>query len=62
MNKKNGIEVIINGKRVSLAGYESEEYMQKLDHFVTIRTQSVKQLNNQWMLRDKYNEVSQYYK
>ena len=39
-----------------------EEYMQKLDHFVTIRTQGVKQLNNQWMLRAKYDEISQYYK
>ena len=39
-----------------------DEYMQKLDHFVTIRTQGVKQLNNQWMLRDKYAEVAQYYK
>ena len=47
---------------VSEGSITPEEYMQKLDHFVTIRTQSVKQLNNQWMLRDKYNEVSQYYK
>ena len=27
MNKKNGVEVIINGKRVNLSGYESEEYL-----------------------------------
>ncbi len=39
-----------------------EEYMQKLDHFVSIRTQGVKQLNNQWMLRDKYEQIAQFYK
>ena len=39
-----------------------EEYMQKLDHFVSIRTQGVKQLNNQWMLRDKYEQIATYYK
>ena len=39
-----------------------DEYMQKLDHFVTIRTQGVKQLNNQWMLRDKYEQIATYYK
>ncbi len=39
-----------------------EEYMQKLDHFVSIRTQGVKQLNNQWMLRDKYEQIAAYYK
>ena len=38
-----------------------EEYMQKLDHFVSIRTHGVKQLNNQWMLRDKYDEVARNY-
>ena len=38
-----------------------EEYMQKLDHFVSIRTHGVKQLNNQWMLRDKYEEVARNY-
>ena len=35
-----------------------EEYMQKLDHFVTVRTEGVKRLNNQWMLRDKYEQVA----
>ena len=34
MNKKNGIEVIINGKRVSLGGYESEEYLQKVASYI----------------------------
>ena len=38
-----------------------EEYMAKLDHFVTIRTEGVKRLNNQWMLREKYEEISRIY-
>ena len=38
-----------------------EEYMAKLDHFVTIRTEGVKRLNNQWMLRGKYEEISRIY-
>ena len=35
--------------------------MAKLDHFVTIRTEGVKRLNNQWMLREKYEEISRIY-
>ena len=38
-----------------------EEYMQKLDHFVTVRTEAVKCLNNQWMLREKYEQAAKNY-
>lgn len=38
-----------------------EEYMQKLDHFVTVRTEAVKRLNNQWMLREKYEQAAKNY-
>lgn len=38
-----------------------EEYMEKLDHFVTVRTEYVKRLNNQWMLREKYETISKHY-
>lgn len=38
-----------------------EEYMQKLDHFVTVRTEAVKVLNNQWMLREKYEQAAKNY-
>ena len=38
-----------------------EEYMEKLDHFVTVRTEYVKRLNNQWMLREKYETISRHY-
>ena len=34
MNKKNGVEVIINGKRLTLGGYESEEYLQKVANYI----------------------------
>ena len=37
MNKKNGVEVIINGKRVSLGGYESEEYLQRVASYLNAK-------------------------
>ena len=39
-----------------------EEYMKKLDDFVTRRTNIVKQLSNQWDLNRRFNEASQNYK
>ena len=38
-----------------------EEYMEKLDRFVSLRAEYVKQLNNQWMLREKYEALSKNY-
>ena len=40
----------------------SEEYMQKLHHFVGVRTEGVKQLSNQYMLRQCFDEAAKYYK
>ncbi len=40
----------------------SEEYMQKLDSFVTRRTNIVKQLNNQGMLYGQFQATEAYYK
>lgn len=34
MNKMNNIEVIINNKRYTLCGYESEEYLQKVASYI----------------------------
>lgn len=34
MNKKTDIDVIINNKRYTLSGYESEEYLQKIAGFI----------------------------
>ncbi len=38
-----------------------EEYMKKLDDFVTRRTNIVKQLSNQGMLNQQYRQAAQYY-
>lgn len=40
----------------------SEEYMTKLDDFVTRRTNIVKQMNNQSVLNDRFRYASQFYK
>ena len=40
----------------------SEEYMVKLENFIASRTQGVLGLNNQYQLRQCYNNVSKYYK
>ena len=34
MNEKNDIEVTINGKRYVLAGYESDEYLQRVASYI----------------------------
>ena len=39
----------------------SEEYMRKLDHFITSRTVGVKGLNNQYQLRACYEKAAGYY-
>ena len=39
-----------------------EEYMQKLDRFITSRTEGVKGLNNQYQLRSCYDKVAPFYK
>lgn len=50
MNKKNGIEVIINGKRVSLGGYESEEYLQRVATYLNAKYNELKQMDSYRML------------
>ena len=39
-----------------------DEYMVKLDHFITSRTEGVKGLNNQYQLRACYDRAAVYYK
>ena len=39
-----------------------EEYMAKLDHFITSRTLGVKGLNNQYQLRACYDKAAEFYK
>ena len=50
MNKKNGVEVIINGKRVSLAGYESEEYLQRVASYLNAKYTELKNTESYRML------------
>ena len=38
------------------------EYMDKLEHFIRVRTDGVKNLNNQYALRRLYEEDAKYYK
>ena len=40
----------------------SEEYMEKLERFVALRTNSVKQANNQYLLRPYFDAAAKFYK
>lgn len=40
----------------------SDEYMEKLERFVALRTNSVKQANNQYMLRPYFDAAAKFYK
>ena len=40
----------------------SDEYMEKLERFVTLRTNGVKQTNNAYMLRPYFDAAAQFYK
>lgn len=50
MNKKNGVEVIINGKRVCLSGYESEEYLQRVASYLNAKYAELKDTESYRML------------
>lgn len=47
---------------VAQGNITGEEYMKKLDDFVTRRTNTVKQLNNQSILFHQFNHAAQFYK
>ncbi|MBQ3600470.1 MAG: cell division protein ZapA [Lachnospiraceae bacterium] len=42
MNQKNDIEVTINGKRYVLAGYESDEYLQRVATYINHKYEEFK--------------------
>ena len=42
MNKKRDIEVIIMNKRITLSGYESEEYMQRIASYINAKYEEYK--------------------
>lgn len=58
MNKKNDVEVIINGKRLTLGGYESEEYLQKVAAFLNAKYNEVKQSDSYRMLDSEMKSLS----
>jgi cell division protein ZapA len=47
MNKFNDIEVIINNKRYTLSGYESEEYLQRIASYINSK-------HNEFRNKDAY--------
>ena len=51
-----GLTYVANGE------ITSDEYMEKLEKFITTRTNGVLMLNNQYQLRDKYDTAARYYK
>ncbi|MGI6094119.1 MAG: DNA topoisomerase [Lachnospiraceae bacterium] len=51
-----GLTYVANGE------ITSEEYMVKLENFITSRTNGVLNLNNQYMLRQYFDYAAQYYK
>lgn len=42
MNKRNDVEVIINGKQYNMGGYESEEYLQKVASYLNAKYADLK--------------------
>jgi DNA topoisomerase-3 len=51
-----GLTLVANGE------ITEEEYMVKLDGFITRRTNAVKQMNNQSLLQQRFRYASQFYK
>jgi cell division protein ZapA len=45
MNKINDIEVIINNKRYTLSGYESEEYLQRIASYINSKHNEFKNMD-----------------
>lgn len=58
MDKKNGVEVIINGKQLTLGGYESEEYLQKVAAFINAKYNELKQSSSYKMLDSEMKSLS----
>lgn len=47
--------------QVAEGGITEDEYMEKLDSFITRRTMNVKQVNHQGLLRHNYDVIAQFY-
>ena len=57
---KNGKTKTVS-KNVAKESVTEEEYMQKLDKFVTQKTNIVKQNNFQYQLRQSFDQIAPYY-
>lgn len=57
MNKMNNIEVIINNKRYTLRGYESEEYLQKVASYINNKHQEFKKQDFYKMLDSEMKSI-----
>ena len=57
MNKMNDIEVIINNKRYTLRGYESEEYLQKIASYINNKHSDFKKQDIYKMLDSETKNV-----
>lgn len=58
MKKKNGVEVVINGKQITLGGYESEEYLQRVAAFLNAKYNELKQSPSYKMLDSEMKSLS----
>ena len=47
---------------VSQGTITSDEYMEKLENFVSVRTANVIRLNNQYVLKQAYDRIAGFYK
>lgn len=57
MNKMNNIEVIINNKKYTLRGYESEEYLQKVASYINNKNSEFKKQDFYKMLDSEMKSI-----
>ncbi len=57
MNKMNNIEVILNNKKYTLRGYESEEYLQKVASYINNKNSEFKKQDFYKMLDSEMKSI-----
>ncbi|MGN6710968.1 cell division protein ZapA [Anaerocolumna jejuensis DSM 15929] len=57
MNKMNNIEVILNNKKYTLRGYESEEYLQKVASYINNKNSEFKKQDFYKMLDSEMRSI-----
>lgn len=57
MNKRTDIEVLINNKRYTLGGYESEEYLQTVATYINTKYGELRKLDNYRTLDSEMRNV-----